>query len=298
MAEANALFSEMELLTRKSTSEPFGIGLQDFLEAAFLPKLMKRFQPFSHVDIRVILQVGQRGARPETGKLDLIVDVRPIDRKNIPVKYCLRTRFYRAAKAPSVGRKSPLSTEDFDQLEYVIVRPHQIEFHSAEPTLRADGHSGKSRLKPVPQMIVPQIVAETDFASTMPRRLFSGAIAAYKLKTHSMPFEFPPMRLMMVSAGSCDLILGIRWLKEQFKLLPYNKHATGKATRRLYDKGQSSYPNSTEATFDLSYYRDRHMPMAHERFGDACKEPPSTSAGVWRRPGITGALHCNRPPVL
>ena len=31
------------------------------------------------------------------------------------------------------------------------------------------------------------------------------------------------------------------------------------------------YPNSTEATFDLSYYRDRHMPMAHERLGDACK---------------------------
>ena len=221
MAEANACFSEMELFDPQVHKRTFRIGLQDFLEAAFLPKLMKRFQSFSHVDIRVIPYKLDSAAQDlETGKLDLIVDVRPIDSEEHSSEILLEDEVCIALRRRHpLAEKSSLSTEDFDQLEYVIVRPHQIEFHSAELTLRQMGIHRKVAIETSAPMIVPQIVAETDFASTMPRRLFSGAIAAYKLKTHSMPFEFPPMRLMMVSAGSLRFDPGIRWLKEQFKLL-------------------------------------------------------------------------------
>lgn len=221
MAEANACFSEIELFDPQVHKRTFRIGLQDFLEAAFLPKLMKRFQSFSHVDIRVIPYKLDSAAQDlETGKLDLIVDVRPIDSEEHSSEILLEDEVCIALRRRHpLAEKSSLSTEDFDQLEYVIVRPHQIEFHSAELTLRQMGIHRKVAIETSAPMIVPQIVAETDFASTMPRRLFSGAIAAYKLKTHSMPFEFPPMRLMMVSAGSLRFDPGIRWLKEQFKLL-------------------------------------------------------------------------------
>ena len=32
------------------------------------------------------------------------------------------------------------------------------------------------------------------------------------------------------------------------------------------------YPNGEGKTFDMNYYRDRHIPMVAELLGDACKE--------------------------
>ena len=221
MAEANACFSEMGGFDPHVHKRTFRIGLQDFLEAAFLPQLMQSFQSLSNVDIRVIPYKLDSAAQDlETGKLDLIIDVRPIESEEhasdmlLEDEVCIALR-----RRHPLAEKPSLSKEDFEQLEYVIVRPHQIEFHSPELTLRQMGISRKVAIETSAPLVVPQIVAETDFASTMPRRLFSGAIAAYKLKTFAMPFDFPPIRLMMVSAGSLRFDPGIDWLKEQFRSL-------------------------------------------------------------------------------
>ncbi len=51
------------------------------------------------------------------------------------------------------------------------------------------------------------------------------------------------------------------------------------------------YPAIDGGTFDIDYYRDRHMPMVRQMLGDACK-------GVAVDHGIGGALRSNRPSLF
>jgi uncharacterized protein (TIGR02118 family) len=51
------------------------------------------------------------------------------------------------------------------------------------------------------------------------------------------------------------------------------------------------YPNDPGATFDMEYYRDRHMPMVQDRLGVACK-------GIAVEHGIAGATPGSRPQFI
>jgi DNA-binding transcriptional LysR family regulator len=219
LADIAACFERLTQFDPNTMSRTFNVAIDEGIAAILLPRILKYWQELPNITLHVSHASGESSGRDlELGETDLLIGLNTYETSRIAAEVILRDQLVvTLSKNHPLAKKEKLTIEDFNQLEFAIVRPNKLDYQTPELMLRSMGVHRKVAFEAPQSYSLPAIVAETDLASTLPRQLFGPQIALYQLKTFPMPFEFPRLEVFVGYSQSERNQPAINWLKNEMK---------------------------------------------------------------------------------
>jgi len=114
-------------------------------------------------------------------------------------------------KHPRVAKR--LSLSRYVELQHVLVAPSGAPGSIVDTELEKRGLSRRIALRVSSFLVVPIVVSETDFVSTMPRRLARQLVTRYPLRILPPPLRLPAFRFAMLWHSRFDQDPAHAWLR-------------------------------------------------------------------------------------
>ena len=217
-----ALSSIHETLNQRTRFDPassqrkFIVGMNDIGEIYFLPKLMELLSEIAPgISISTIRTTGANLAEDmEAGRIDIAIGWLPhlkagfFQRRLFVQEYVCMYR-----RGHALDRDSPLSKEDFEAAEHVVV--------SAAGTGHAtvDGSIERLGIKRNAVLIVPHFVAvghilsATNMIATVPERFARQCIEPFNLRYAAVPLKLPEIGINLFWHSRFHKESGNQWLR-------------------------------------------------------------------------------------
>lgn len=111
-----------------------------------------------------------------------------------------------------------ITLTDFLAAKHVLPRAAAASgFESSETTmLRLMGHPRLTGVSTTSYLLMPELVADSDFIATMPRRLAMLTNPALNLRVHELPYDVPPISIHLQWHRASEMDPSIRWLRALF----------------------------------------------------------------------------------
>ncbi len=111
-----------------------------------------------------------------------------------------------------------ITLTDFLAAKHVLPRTLAVSgFESSETTmLRLMGHPRLTGVSTTSYLLMPELVANSDFIATMPRRLAMLTNPALNLRVLELPYDVPPISIHLQWDRASEMDPSIRWLRALF----------------------------------------------------------------------------------
>ena len=200
----------------KTSDRVFRLQLTDVGELVFLPRLLERLKRDAP---GVRIEVEQRrqkdvGEALSAGEIDLAVGFLPELSGEVVQRRLFRDQYVCLVRAehPAVGARLTLAR--FLDASHVLVSaegsPHEI----VEQTLRARGLRRRIALRVPHFMVIPMILARTDYMVIVPKGFVQAMTPLGRFKSLRLPVDIPQLDVKVHWHERFDQDPGIAWLRD------------------------------------------------------------------------------------
>ncbi len=203
---------EFEPATARHT---FTLGMADYIQAVVAGPLLRALEREApHVDL-ALLNLPNLEAEAQAGNLDLALTVsgRPTPTL-LSGQVLFDDDFLCLVRKdhPKVGKK--LGLQQYLALHHVVVAPSGTSGSLVDTELARRGFERRVALRVSNFLVAPVVVRDTDFISTMPKRLALQLAAPYGLRLLPTPIELPKFSMLLIWHPRLDHDPAQRWLRE------------------------------------------------------------------------------------
>lgn len=217
-----ALASIHETLNQRTRFDPsnsrrkFIIGMNDIGEIYFLPRLMEILSEVAPgISISTIRTTGSNLAEDmEAGRIDIAIGWLPhlksgfFQRRLFVQEYvCMYRRWH------ALDRESPLSKEDFESAEHVVVSAAGTGHATVDGSIERLGIKRNAVLT-VPHFVaVGHILAATNMIATVPERFARQCVEPFNLRYAAVPLKLPEIGINLFWHSRFHKESGNQWLR-------------------------------------------------------------------------------------
>lgn len=223
LSRLRTCFESRDAFDPTDTRHEFRIAMDDYVESALIPELLKFVAPYAdNLSFRLLpFKTLDLANAMEADEIDLSVNSW-VDTHHL----FKRIRFDELLQDPvclAVSKDHPIAAQDtitveeFSELQYCIVRPDHTRYQSPELQLRAMGIRRHLTVQASRANSLPAIAAKSMCAVTIPKMLFADQIRLYDLKTFELPFKFEPVRIVAGHHVRDEKNAAVMWLIQKFK---------------------------------------------------------------------------------
>ena len=203
---------EFEPATARGT---FTLGMADYIQAVVLGPLLRALESEApNVDL-AMLNLPNLEAQADAGAIDLGFSLsgRPMP-MSLSSQELFDDGFLCLVRQghPKVGKK--LSLEQYLSLRHVVIAPSGTSGSLVDTELERRGFARRVALRISNFLVAPVVVRDTDFISTMPKRLALQLASPYGLRLLPAPIELPKFGMSLIWHPRLDHEPAQRWLRE------------------------------------------------------------------------------------
>ncbi len=217
-----ALASIHETLNQRTRFDPsnsrrkFIIGMNDIGEIYFLPRLMEILSEVAPgISISTIRTTGSNLAEDmEAGRIDIAIGWLPhlksgfFQRRLFVQEYVCMYR-----RGHALDRESPLSKEDFESAEHVVVSAAGTGHATVDGSIERLGIKRNAVLT-VPHFVaVGHILAATNMIATVPERFARQCVEPFNLRYAAVPLKLPEIGINLFWHSRFHKESGNQWLR-------------------------------------------------------------------------------------
>ncbi len=193
----------------------FTLGMADYIQAVVLAPLLRALEHEAPGVDLALLNVPNLEEQADAGNMDLGLTLsgRPMPTSLSSQELfddgflCLVRRNH-----PKVGKT--LSLEQYLALRHVVIAPSGTSGSLVDTELERRGFARRVALRISNFLVAPVVVRDTDFVSTMPRRLALQLAVPYGLRLLPAPLELPKFSMSLIWHPRLDHDPAQRWLRE------------------------------------------------------------------------------------
>ncbi|MEL7551491.1 LysR family transcriptional regulator [Pseudomonas protegens] len=191
------------------------IACTDYLQAAVVQPLavaLRKRAPGARIALRH-LDPSQLETQMTNGEVDLALMTPEHGPGSLRSRHLFDERYVLIGRQRHPGLRSGLSVEQFARLDHVIVSLRGGDFTTpVDDGLAALGYQRNVALSAASFLVVPEIVAHSDFVALVPERLVRGRREA--LQVVECPFPVPGFTVSMLWHERSHGHSGQRWVRE------------------------------------------------------------------------------------
>jgi DNA-binding transcriptional LysR family regulator len=217
-----ALSSIHETLNQRTRFDPassqrkFIVGMNDIGEIYFLPKLMELLSEIAPgISISTIRTTGANLAEDmEAGRIDIAIGWLPhlkagfFQRRLFVQEYVCMYR-----RGHALDRDSPLSKEDFEAAEHVVVSAAGTGHATVDGSIERLGIKRNAVLIVPPFVAVGHILSATNMIATVPERFARQCIEPFNLRYAAVPLKLPEIGINLFWHSRFHKESGNQWLR-------------------------------------------------------------------------------------
>ncbi|MEG3638804.1 LysR family transcriptional regulator [Magnetococcus sp. PR-3] len=194
----------------------FRVGMVDYTVPLVFPTMLDYLEKHAPNCVLEVINTGDfQGEMLESGEVDLVLsrlDQAPGGLKSRVVGEIPFVCLYRPGH-PTI--KEPLTLENYLQARHVHYYPPKVKEALVDLGLKAIGQERNVAVRLDSFGMVPTLVAETDLVAAVTRSAANVIAPAMGLKTQPLPFEAPPLELVMVWHDRAEDSAPHQWFREQ-----------------------------------------------------------------------------------
>lgn len=221
LATLEGAFSNANAFDPKTTKQLFSVATTDYVEYVFIPNLIQKFiTEAPNVKMEVLpLKEKTPYKDLEEGKIDVAVGYFSDLQGDV-----FQKELYAEEFVCLVSKKSPhkdkVTVNQFTELKHIIVAPWGGLTGLVDTVLEQQKKSRSVVVSTPYFLVAPAIVAKTDYAVTIPRRLAEAVAPLYGLKILKHPIDLPKMTINLLWHERTHKNASGRWFRENIiKLL-------------------------------------------------------------------------------
>lgn len=195
----------------------FRFHMSDIGEVVFLPPLLERLKrdaPGARVETAQYPVGGIRESL-ETGKIDIALGFMPELGGGIAQRRLFRDRYVCLARKEHPVIRRTFTAAQFCAVRHVLIASSGTGHEVVERMLDAQGLSGSIALRVPHFMVVPMILARTDYVCTVPSQLAQAFRTMGSFRMHEVPLAIPTFDVRLLWHERFEQEPGNRWLREQ-----------------------------------------------------------------------------------
>ncbi|MBB5199092.1 LysR family transcriptional regulator [Glaciimonas immobilis] len=202
----------------ETASVTFKLGLQDYPTVVLLPALLEALeQTMPGVSLNV-LAFNDRDAAVDlldAGVIDAAIGVSPTNTDaRILTRPLLRDEFVTIVSSDNLAARSPMNLNTYLDLQHVLVSPEGQLHGLVDQTLAQQGKKRKLALT-LPQIFaVPAVVARTNMAATILKRVALHSQASHRLILFPPPLALPEIVFHLIWHRRSDNHPAQLWFRE------------------------------------------------------------------------------------
>ena len=202
----------------EAASVTFRLGLQDYPTAVLLPALLEALeQTAPGISLNVIAFNDRDGAVDllDAGVIDAAIGVPPTSTDaRILTRPLLHDDFVTIVSSDNPAARRPMDLDTYLDLRHVLVSPEGQLHGLVDQALAQLGQQRKLALT-VPQIFaVPAVVARTDMAATILRRVALQSQSSHRLTLSAPPLMLPEIVFHLIWHRRSDTHPAQRWFRE------------------------------------------------------------------------------------
>jgi DNA-binding transcriptional LysR family regulator len=218
LEQIGAVLAPPERFEPKEAKTNFVLGLSDYPAFVFLPALTRELGTRApHVAIAVRGFSGRDEAVEllDAGKIDAAIGVPPTKAESrIMIRELLRDQFVTLIGKDHPSVRKRLDMKAFLRLQHVLVSPEGEQHGVVDKALASRGLKRTLRVT-LPQMfVVPSILAETDLAATVLRRVALHSSASGQLMIFPPPIQLPEVVFDLIWHRRNESSPAQQWLRD------------------------------------------------------------------------------------
>jgi DNA-binding transcriptional LysR family regulator len=202
----------------ETASVTFKLGLQDYPTAVILPALLQALEQIAPGVSLNVHAFNDRDAAVDlldAGVIDAAIGVSPANTDaRILTRPLLRDEFVTIVSSDHPAAKGPMDLNTYLDLRHVLVSP-EGQLHGLVDQILAQQGKQRRLALTLPQIFaVPAVVARTDMAATILKRVAVQAQAGHRLALFPPPLALPQIDFHLIWHRRSDNHPAQRWFRE------------------------------------------------------------------------------------
>jgi len=214
LAELQGVVTSEPAFEPKSARRLFSLGMADYAQALLLSPLLRTLQRIAPgIDLN-LLTFPNFSELLQSGNLDLAISIESAIARGLSSQTLFDDGFVCMVRRGHSLARGKLTLERYLSLRHVVVAPSGTAGSFVDTELERRGLVRRVALRVTSFLVVPVVVAETDFISTMPERLAQRMAKRFALQLLPVPFQIPRFGLSQAWHPRFDDDPAHRWLRE------------------------------------------------------------------------------------
>jgi len=214
LSDLQSVVSAEPAFDPKTARRLFTIGLADYAQAVLLGPLLRALEKSApDIDLAVVTFPNLTELL-ETGKVDLALVVTGSEFAAFSTRDLFGDRFMCMLREGHPLASKKLTLERYVELRHVLVAPSGSPGSIVDTELARRGFERRVALRVSTFLVVPVVVCETDFISTMPERLAKQLARVYPLQLLRPPLPLPKFEFSLAWHPRFDHDPAHIWLRD------------------------------------------------------------------------------------
>ncbi|MEI9951777.1 MAG: LysR family transcriptional regulator [Pseudomonadota bacterium] len=214
LAELHGVVKSEPAFDPKRARRSFSLGMADYGQALLLRPLLRTLQVAApEIDLNVV-SFPNFSELLESGELDLAISLTGSIAPGLSRQAMFDDGFVCMVRSGHPQVRGKLTLDRYLSLRHVVVAPSGTTGSFVDTELERRGLARRVALRVSSFLVVPIVVAETDFISTAPELLARRMAKRFSLRLMPTPLEVPRFGLSLAWHPRLDADPAHRWLRE------------------------------------------------------------------------------------
>lgn len=198
-----------------SSDRTFHLGMDDYTEIVFLPKILQEIELFApNVRIQIRSSNWQKAPKLlDADEIDLAIGYCPQHQTWHQRQTLYEERFICVANMKRFKQRKAIALEEYVAASHLLVSPKEDMVGMVDEILVQQNLQRHVALSVPNFLIVPFILNNTDLIATLPTQIVQTFVEVWQLHASPLPFEMPGFSVDLLWHIKSDRDLGHRWLR-------------------------------------------------------------------------------------
>lgn len=205
----------------RTARESFSIATEDFGDVVILPRLMNWLSKVAPMITVKVASERAGAALMETrrGSIDIALDYIPAEHSQLVVQHLMREERVCVMRNDHPRIAEAITLDTYLSLPHLVLNRKLAGGAVVTQELARRSLTRNVAMEVPHYLSMPAVLLQTDYISTMPRRVAQVVAEHFRLKIVRLPLELPDMSIYMSWNGARTSDPSHRWFRESIKLL-------------------------------------------------------------------------------
>jgi DNA-binding transcriptional LysR family regulator len=214
LSDLKAAVDQQPVFDPSTAKRSFTIGMADYGQAVIVGPLLRALESRAPGIDLASLTFPNVEALVTAGDIDLTVAVSSSKLSNASSRRLFDDEFVCLIRRDHPRAKKRLTLEQYLRLRHVVVAPSGTAGSLVDSVLAERGHERRIGLRVSSFLVAPIVVSQTDYVSTMPKRLALQLAPRFELRILPPPLPLPKFGLSLFWHARLEHDPAQRWLRQ------------------------------------------------------------------------------------